>query len=211
MYLQTLEIRSAHEETIHRLVTAVNYRDHETGAHVKRTGLYSEVFAEALGWSPEEIDNFRLAAPMHDVGKLSIPDAILRKPGELTAEEFEIMKGHTIVGAQLLRDADTPVLQLARQVALCHHERWDGTGYPKGLAGLEIPESARIVAIVDAYDAMTHDRVYRPALAEEEAVARMQEDSGRHFDPFLFSVFLALLPELRRIARENPTNPGDLR
>jgi HD-GYP domain-containing protein (c-di-GMP phosphodiesterase class II) len=147
-----------------------------------------------------------MAAPMHDVGKLSIPDAILRKPGALTPDEFEIMKGHTIVGAQLLADADTPVLRLARQIALCHHERWDGTGYPKGLAGLDIPEAARIVAIVDAYDAMTHDRVYRPALEEEVALSYMERDRGRHFDPFLFSVFLALLPEMRRIASENPDN-----
>jgi HD-GYP domain-containing protein (c-di-GMP phosphodiesterase class II) len=141
---------------------------------------------------------------MHDVGKLSIPDSILCKPGALTPREFEIMKGHTIVGAQLLGDSDIPLLELARQIALCHHERWDGSGYPRGLVGSDIPEAARIVAIVDAYDAMTHDRVYRQAYEEPEVVARMKRDSGKHFDPYLFRVFLALLPEMRRIADENP-------
>lgn len=201
---QTLEVRRAQEETIHRLVAAAAFRDMETGAHIKRTGLYSEIFAEALGWSEDDIENIRMAAPMHDVGKLSIPDSILCKPGALTPKEFEIMKGHTIIGAQLLGESNIPLLRLGRQIALCHHERWDGSGYPRGLVGTEIPEAARMVAIVDAYDAMSHDRVYRHAFKEAEVVARMERDSGSHFDPFLFKVFLALLPEMRRVSEENP-------
>jgi len=201
---QTTSIRLAHEETIHRLLSAAMLRDEETGAHIRRTGLFSELFSEVLGWSPEEVENIRLAAPMHDVGKIGIPDAILRKPGKLSEAEFEVMRTHTLIGARMLRGSDWPVLKLAHEIALYHHERWDGTGYPKGIRGEGIPLSARILAIVDVYDALTHDRVYRAALPEEEAVDLMIKGRGSHFDPFLFGVFLTLVPELRRISLDNP-------
>jgi putative two-component system response regulator len=201
---QTVAIRRAHEETVHRLVTACMYRDEETGAHIKRIGLLSEVVAEALGWPTEDTERIRLAAPMHDLGKIGIPDAILQKPGKLTADEFETMKTHTTIGGEMLADSDSPMFQMAREIALCHHERWDGTGYPAGISGLGIPESARIVAIVDVYDALTHDRVYRPALPAEEAIEMIENGRNRHFDPFLVSVFLGVLPELRRISQDNP-------
>jgi len=141
---------------------------------------------------------------MHDVGKIGIPDAILQKPGKLTREEFEIMKTHTVIGAKMLAGSESSVLQMAEEIALCHHERWDGGGYPRGLAESAIPETARIVALVDVYDALTHDRVYRAALPETEALAIMEQGQGNHFDPFLFGVFLSLVPEMRRIADENP-------
>ena len=201
---QTQAVRRAHEETILRLLSASRYRDEETGAHIKRTGLYCEFFAEVLGWPADQVQNFRLAAPMHDLGKIGIPDAILQKPGKLTAEEFAVMKTHTVIGAQMLEGSESAILQMAHEIALAHHEHWDGSGYPRGLAGLEIPEPARILAIVDVYDALTHRRVYRAALPEDKAMEIMEQGRGRHFDPFLFGVFLSQLPEIRRIAQENP-------
>ncbi len=205
---QTRAIRRGHEETIHRLVAAAMYRDQETGAHVRRTGLLSEVLAEAAGWSAAAAEEIRLAAPMHDVGKIGIPDAILRKPGKLTPREFEVMKTHTLIGAEMLADSEMPMLRAARQIALSHHEWWDGGGYPHGLSGADIPEGARIVAIVDAYDALTHDRVYRPALPEDEALAVLQKGVGRQFDPLLCATFFSILPDIRGIAEANPDEPA---
>ncbi len=150
-----------------------------------------------------------MAAPMHNVGKIGIPDAILQKPGELTREEFEIMKTHTVIGAKMLAGSDSSVLQMAEEIALCHHERWDGRGYPRGLAESAIPEAARILALVDVYDALTHDRVYRKAMPETEALAIMEKGRGGHFDPFLFGIFLSLAPQMRRIAAENPDDAAD--
>ena len=201
---QTETIRRAHEETILRLVGASMYRDEETGAHVKRVGLFSAVLAEATGWPAAEAERIRMAAPMHDVGKIGIPDAILQKPGKLTHDEFEIMKSHAVIGAELLEGSESPMLETAHDIALHHHERWDGQRYPHGLAAMEIQESSRIVAIADVYDALTHDRVYRPALPEEKALAMMRADRGRHFDPHLLDLFFEVLPEIRTIAGLNP-------
>jgi putative two-component system response regulator len=203
---QTAAIRLAHEETIHRLVVAAGWRDEETGAHIRRTGLFSEVLALAAGWSAREADQLRMAAPMHDVGKIGIPDAILKKPGKLTPEEFELMKEHTLIGARMLAGSSSPVLQLAESVALNHHERWDGAGYPHGIAGENIPEAARILAIVDVYDALSHDRVYRPAWPEEKVLATLREGQGTHFDPRLLAHFFASLEEVRAI---NDAHPDD--
>ncbi len=205
---QTRELRGAYEEAIHRLVSACTYRDVETGGHIRRTGLLSETLARATGWSSADADNMRLAAPMHDVGKIGIPDAILQKPGRLTAEEFEVMKQHTVIGAEILAGSESAVLQLAQTIALYHHEKWNGRGYPAGLCGQEIPEAARIVAIVDVYDALTHGRIYRPAIPEAEALAIMIEKSGSHFDPDLLELFLSLLPEMREISHENEDGPN---
>lgn len=201
---QTRAIRRAHEETIHRLVAASMHRDRETGAHIKRSGLYSQLLAEAAGWPSDEVEHIRLAAPMHDLGKIGIPDAILQKPGRLTHEEFEVMKTHTVIGARVLADSKSPMLRMAQEIALCHHERWDGTGYPRGLAGTEVPESARIVAIVDVYDSLIHDRIYRPALSEGNALAFLRRGQNTHFDPVLVDHFFERLPEMQRIAQENP-------
>ena len=210
---QTGAIRAAHEETILRLLSASRYRDEETGAHIKRTGLYCELFTEVLGWPQEQVQNIRLAAPMHNLGKIGIPDAILQKPGKLTPEEFEVMKTHTVIGARMLAGSDSAILQMAHEIALAHHERWDGTGYPHGLSGLAIPESARILAIVNVYDALTHRRVYHEAMPEDQSLEIMEAGRGMHFDPFLFGIFLSILPEIRRIAAENPDEriPGYIR
>jgi putative two-component system response regulator len=204
---QTAAIRLAHEETIHRLVVAAGWRDEETGAHIRRTGLFAEVLALAAGWSAREADQLRMAAPMHDVGKIGIPDAILKKPGKLTHEEFEVMKEHTLIGARMLAGSSSPVLQLAESIALSHHEHWDGSGYPHGIFGENIPEAARILAIVDVYDALSHDRVYRPAWPDERVFATLREGQGTHFDPRLLAHFFASLEEIRAI---NDANPDDV-
>jgi len=170
---QTVEIRQAHEETIHRLVHAAATRDVETGAHIVRTGAFSEILARAAGWSPAEVERIRMAAPMHDIGKIGVPDAILRKPAGLTPEEYDVMKQHTVIGGRLLAGSNSSILTLAREIALAHHERWDGKGYPSGIAGEAIPEAARILSIVDVYDALTSDRPYRRAMKEEVVLKMM--------------------------------------
>jgi putative two-component system response regulator len=183
-------------------------RDEETGAHIRRTGLSSELLAAAAGWDAERIEQLRLAAPMHDVGKIGIPDAILRKRGQLDEDELNLMRAHTVMGANMLAGSDSPVFWMARDIAMYHHEWWDGTGYPSGLAGEEIPEAARIVAIVDVYDALTHDRAYRDELPEKEVLRMMQEGRGTHFDPRLLDIFMSLLPEMRAIAQSAPDEEG---
>jgi putative two-component system response regulator len=197
---QTRTICLAYEEAIHRLVRASLYRDQETGAHIKRTGWYSELLAAAAGWDRDQADQIRMAAPMHDIGKIGIPDAVLRKPAALTSDEIAVMKTHAELGAKLLSGSQSAVLRMAEEIARCHHERWDGAGYPAGLKGKEIPEAARIVAIVDVYDALTHDRVYRPAMSEKAVLKIIKEGRGTHFDPRLLDIFLTLLPEMSAIA-----------
>ncbi|WP_298610451.1 HD domain-containing phosphohydrolase [uncultured Thiothrix sp.] len=199
---RTLEIRKREEEIAIKLVSLTSLRDEETGAHVRRIGLYAAVMAKALGWNAEEIDTIRVAAPMHDIGKIGIPDRILRKTGVLNDEEFNVMKKHTEIGASMLRGTKIPILNMAADIALNHHERWDGSGYPQGLLGEKIPISARITTIVDIYDALVHERVYKMAMPEEEALSLMQEMAGRHLDPHLMKMFLSLLPAMRRIRLE---------
>lgn len=199
---RTLEIRKREEEIAIKLVSLTSLRDEETGAHVRRIGLYAAVMAKALGWNAEEIDTIRVAAPMHDIGKIGIPDRILRKTGVLNDEEFNVMKKHTEIGASMLRGTKIPILNMAADIALNHHERWDGSGYPQGLVGEKIPISARITTIVDIYDALVHERVYKMAMPEEEALSLMQEMAGRHLDPHLMKMFLSLLPAMRRIRLE---------
>jgi putative two-component system response regulator len=201
---QTLAINIAHEETIFRLLEASFCRDLETGSHVRRTGLYSELMAAAAGWESAHVNWLRLAAPMHDVGKIGIPDAILRKPGRLTTEETTILRTHTTLGGAMLAGSKSPILRMARDIALHHHEHWNGGGYPHGIAGCLIPEAARIVSIVDVYDALSHDRVYRKALPEAEVLQTMREARGTHFDPHLFDIFVSLLPEMRAITEAVP-------
>jgi putative two-component system response regulator len=196
---RTTEVREREEEIILRLISATGYRDDETGSHVRRIGLYAAEMAKALGWSTREIENIRLAAPMHDVGKIGIPDSILRKPASLTVEEFEVMKAHAEIGAQILDGSDVPLIRMARDIAHWHHERWDGSGYPRGLVADDIPECAAIVAVVDVYDALVHDRVYRPAFSEEKALGIMLAGDGEYFGDRIFDCFLDLLPALRLI------------
>ena len=196
---RTAEIRATQEQVILRLVTASGYRDEETGEHIRRMGEYAAVLARATGWNENAVDQIRLAASMHDVGKMGVADAILKKPGKLTAEEFEQMKEHTQIGARILEGTHIPLLELAREIAMNHHEKWNGSGYPRRLAGEAIPLPARIVAICDVYDALVNDRVYRAALPEPEALAIIQDGRGSHFDPGILDLFLERLPEIRAI------------
>jgi len=196
---RTEQLRQREEEIALRLVTAAEHRDAETGAHIRRIGLYSEIIATARGWDADHAEEIRLAAPMHDVGKIGIPDHILLKPGSLTSQEFSVIERHTTMGAAILEGSHVPLLRLACEIALTHHERWDGSGYPTGLSRDEIPEAGRIVAVADVYDALVHTRIYRPALPEEQALQIMRRARGRHFDPDIFDTFLEVLPELREI------------
>ncbi len=199
---RTEEVRQREEEIILRLLSATGCRDDETGAHVRRIGLYSAEMARALSWSHEGVERIRLAAPMHDVGKIGIPDAILRKPGKLTVDEFEIMKTHAEIGAGILDGSEVPLMKMAKEIALFHHERCDGSGYPRGLTGKEIPVSAAIVAVVDVYDAMVHHRVYRRAIPETQALSIMMAAGGDYFGFRIFECFMDLVPTLGRIRED---------
>lgn len=194
---QKERLLALHEETVERLMAASLAHDDETGEHVRRIGVLSAVVAAEMRWDAADVELIRLAAPMHDIGKVGIPDAILRKPGPLTAEQFDVMKTHTVIGAKILAGSCLPMLQAAEKVARSHHERWDGNGYPDGLRRNEIPLTARIVAVVDAFDALTHDRVYRGALSEGEALARLDSGVGTHFDPEVVMAFFDALPQIR--------------
>ncbi|XZE19605.1 HD domain-containing phosphohydrolase [Pirellulaceae bacterium SH449] len=196
---QTLQIRQSHEETIERLIVASKLRDDETGEHIRRIGELSAIIAGKIGWSNAQVDMIRLAASMHDVGKVGISDAILKKPGKLTPEEYRIMQAHTKIGAKIMSGSNVPMLQMAEQIARWHHERWDGTGYPDGLVGEQIPIAARIVAIVDFYDAVSHDRVYRKAIPQPEVLKMLSDGRGTQFDPTLLDVFFDSLNDVQRI------------
>jgi putative two-component system response regulator len=186
------------------LVRVSRFRDDETGSHVVRIGRYTEAMARAHGFDEARAGLAGIAATMHDIGKVGIPDSILRKPARLTEEEFAVIKTHTTIGARMLAGTDAPLLQLASDVALGHHERWDGTGYPEGRRGAESPIEARIVAVVDVYDALSHARVYKPAWPEEKVLAQFREQRGRQFDPDLVDTFFRCLPTLQRIRESLP-------
>jgi hypothetical protein len=201
---QTVEIRNTQGEVLYRLASASQWRDEETPMHLRRVGLMSRVLARANDWYGDESEAIGQAAAMHDIGKLGIPDAILRKKDKLTPEELEIMKTHTNIGAEILAGSNVPILKMAHDIALFHHERWDGKGYPRGLAGNHIPECARIVAIVDAYDMLTHNAADRPALSENDALTAMRQESAKIFDPVLLASFIRRLPEIHDIAKQFP-------
>jgi len=201
---RTAAVMRAHEETIHLLIRASIHRDSETGNHIKRVGLYSARLAMVAGLEQSEVDLIRLAAPMHDVGKIGIPDSVLRKPGALTPEERRIMETHTTLGAEMLSGSESPVLCKAKEIALCHHERWDGQGYPNGIVADSIPLAARIVAVADVYDALTQDRIYRRAMPEPQVLEILQDGRGSHFDPKLIDLAMTLTRDFQLIAAVHP-------
>jgi putative two-component system response regulator len=182
--------RAAHLDTIERLVLASEYKDRDTASHIRRVSTLSGLLAGWSGADGEEAELVRRAAPMHDVGKIGIPDTILLKPGSLTGEERAIMQGHTTIGARILEGTPSEILQAGAVIALTHHERWDGEGYPRGLRGEEISPWGRICAIADVFDALTADRPYRKAFTAAEARELMEAERGRHFDPALLDLFL---------------------
>jgi putative two-component system response regulator len=183
------DLRLAQEETIHRLSLAAEFRDDETSRHIERMSRYCAILAERVGRDGEQTELLRIAAKMHDIGKLGIPDAILRKAGPLTPDEFEVMKAHTEIGYQILRGSESQLANTAAMLAWTHHEKIDGSGYPRGLRGAEIPVEGRIAAIADVFDALTTDRVYRNAFALPEALSIMRDGRGTHFDGDLLDLF----------------------
>lgn len=197
----TETIREREEEIAIRLLTATGLRDEETGAHLTRIGLYSYEMARALGWDAQKAHDLLIAAPMHDIGKIGIPDRILRKPARLEADEWEIMKKHTVIGSEMLAGSNIGLLNVAREIAEGHHERWDGSGYPYGRRGEDIPMSARIVSVVDAYDALVHKRVYKPAFPENYAIQYLEAHRDTQFDPQMVTLFRRLLPKMREIRK----------
>jgi len=197
--VQAEELKKTRLQIIQRLGRAAEYRDNETGLHILRMSHFSQVIALAYGLSPKRAEDLLHAAPMHDIGKIGIRDDILLKPGKLTPEEFREMQRHPLIGAEILGDADSHLLQLAQQVALYHHEKWDGTGYPHGLKGEEIPLEARIVALCDVFDALTSTRPYKSAWSVEDTLAHLQAQKGRHFDPQLVDLLEQELPKILEI------------
>ncbi len=196
------EIQGAHLDTIRRLTLAAEYKDHDTAGHIERIGRYSQIVGMAMHLQPGLVDLLLHAAPMHDVGKLGIPDHILLKPGPLDEEERRIMNTHTTIGGQILSGSTSPVIQMGERVALTHHEKWDGSGYPAGIAGEEIPIEARICSVVDFFDALTMDRPYRKAVPNDEVVEMIKEESGRSFDPSIVDIFVRVRSELEEIQAE---------
>jgi putative two-component system response regulator len=198
----TRQRRQREEEIVLRLISEISRMHDETRSHMRRIGLYSAAMATSLGWTPQSVQDIRLAASIHDVGKIGIPDTILLKPERLTTEEFEVMKRHTTIGAEILDGSNVPLIQMAREIALSHHEKWDGSGYPHGLIREATPESALIVGVVDVYDAMVSERPYRPALPENEALSLMRIGRDEYFDPRILDCFLDLLTEIQLIREE---------
>jgi hypothetical protein len=204
------ELEIAQAETVRRLSMAVEFRDEDTGAHIERIGRFSTLLAEAIGMSPEFCRRIGYAAPLHDVGKVAIPDAILLKPGALTPEERAIVQTHAEEGHRLLRGSSSSILDMGATIALSHHERWDGGGYPRGLTAESIPIEGRIVAIADVFDALTSHRVYRAAFPVEKAIEMMLDQVDRHFDPVLLHKFMEVLDssgvDARTRSRSDPSS-----
>lgn len=189
------QIERAHLHSLTVLARAAEYRDDETGIHMDRVGALAELLARLLGRTDAEARTLRLAAPMHDIGKIAIPDQVLKKPGQYTLAERAIMNNHTVIGAEIIGQSDIPLFAMAGKVALTHHENWDGSGYPFGVAGEQISWCGRVVAIIDFFDALTMNRVYRKAFSDERARDMLQEQRGRKFDPDMLDVFLAHLAD----------------
>ncbi|WP_240414269.1 HD domain-containing phosphohydrolase [Paenibacillus periandrae] len=186
------ELRQAKDEILQLLGRASEYRDDMTGQHTQRVGRLSGLIAERLGLPAKQVEMIRMAAPLHDIGKIGIPDELLLKPGRFEPEEFERMKLHTTIGASILAGSYFAVLKMAEIIAGSHHEKWDGTGYPQGLSGEIIPIEARIVALADFYDALTHERPYKKTWTSQEAIAEVVNQRGKHFDPKVVDVFVDL-------------------
>jgi HD-GYP domain-containing protein (c-di-GMP phosphodiesterase class II) len=201
------EVRAAAKDTIFRLAAAAEYKDQDTRNHLERMSRYCAILAEELGMPSPFVQSIFLASPMHDIGKLGVPDAILKKPGKLTAEEWEEMKKHPLYGAEILRNADNELMQMSERIARSHHEKWDGSGYPLGLAREQIPIEARIVAMADVFDALTSRRCYKPAFSMEKTLEIVREDTGRHFDPKCVDALFRALPRFVAVMEEYSDQP----
>lgn len=209
---RTRSLEQAQIEMLGRLAAAAEYRDGNTGQHIQRVGLMCAMLAKRLGLPSDVVEVLHRAAPLHDIGKIAIPDNILLKPGRLTDKEFEVIKTHTTIGATILRDGNSRFVRVAEEIALTHHERWDGSGYPHGLKGEAIPISGRIMSVVDVFDALTHVRPYKKAWPIEKAREEIRVTSGHHFDPSIVKAFLAMPDDTLAMATEIllPRNSGAL-
>lgn len=206
--LATREVRTRERETLMKLAKAGEYRDEETGNHIFRMAKYARLIAEELRLTAMECDEIETAAPMHDIGKIGIPDQILLKPGRHTPAEQEIMRRHPLIGHQILTDSPSRFLQMGAVIALGHHEKFDGTGYPQGLAGEEIPLPARVVAVADVFDALTSNRPYKRAWSFQDAMNYLRSESGKHFDPACIRAFELRIDAVAAIMRELGDQPN---
>ncbi len=201
------QVKKAYIETIYRLTRATEYKDNETADHVKRLSLYAAAIGRKIGMTESQVELLLYAAPMHDIGKIGVPDKILFKSDSLNEEEWKVMKSHPTIGYEILKNSEAPVLKMGGIIALNHHEKWDGSGYPRGVKGEEIPIEARIVALVDVYDALRGKRHYKPSFSHEKACKIILEGDGRveptHFDPNLLKAFKEMHNEFDKIFNEN--------
>jgi putative two-component system response regulator len=202
-----LEVRKSREETIHRLAKAAEFRDNETALHTIRMGQYCYVTAKQMKLSQSFCERIRLASPLHDVGKIGISDTILLKPGKLTHEEFEIMKKHPGIGHRILSDSNSALLTLAASIAISHHEKFNGTGYPNGLTGEEIPIEGRIAAVCDVFDALTSNRVYKKAMSVEKAMEIITAERGQHFDKRIVDIFSSSMDKILLMKKKFADKP----
>jgi putative two-component system response regulator len=202
------ELEEAYLDTIQRLALAAEYKDEDTGEHIIRIGYCSAFIAEKMDLPAKEVKNILYAAPMHDVGKIGIPETILLKPGKLTDEEFAVMKTHSTIGAKLLANSKSEILQAAEKIAFSHHEKWNGKGYPQGLAGKNIPLIARIVGLVDVFDALRSKRPYKEAYPVAVAVDIIKKESGQHFDPEVVAAFLENVEEVLKVSAKASKEGG---
>ena len=211
--VENLYLRNAlvdtQREVVFRLTEAVETRSNETGNHVKRVAEVSGLLGHAMGMNPHDTEILRYASPLHDIGKVGIPDAILNKPGRHTAEETDIMRTHAMLGYEILRGSDREMLRVAADIARDHHEKWDGSGYPRGLKAEEISLVGRITALADVFDALLSERCYKKAWAEEDVLALIKQERGKHFQPELVDALLAQLPAVREIYALYRDEPGD--
>jgi len=196
------KIKAASLDTIYRLSRAAEYKDEDTGAHIKRMSNYSAAVARKMGQNDRTVESILLAAPMHDIGKIGTPDRILLKPGTLDADEWKIMKQHTVIGGNILGGSDAGFIKLAEMIALTHHEKWDGSGYPKGLKGTKIPLAGRIVAIADVFDALTSKRPYKQPFSLEKSFGIITDGRGNHFDPDVVDAFFSIEDEILSIRKK---------
>ncbi|OQW78036.1 MAG: two-component system response regulator [Proteobacteria bacterium ST_bin11] len=197
--VRATQLEKSHRDAIYMLGEAGHYNDNDTGVHVWRMAAYAKALAINVGWNCADADLLEFAATMHDTGKIGVPDAVLSKPGALDADEWRVMRRHCQIGYDILSKSDAPVFKLAAEVALCHHEKWDGSGYPQGLANLNIPESVRIVGVADVFDALTMRRPYKEAWPVAKAVATIREAAGQHFDPAVVTCFLDIQAQIMQI------------
>ncbi len=204
------KLKSSSLDTIYRLSRAAEYRDEDTASHIQRISQYAGAVARQLRMSEDDVEAVLYATPMHDVGKIGIPDKILLKPGRLDENEWNIMKKHTTFGASILEGASSSFLKLGREIALTHHERWDGSGYPNGLKGTDIPVAGRITALVDVFDALTSKRPYKPPFPVEQSFQIIREGRGSHFDPQVVDAFFAQREQILKIREENQNGDASI-